>query len=350
MTDIIKTFSVGKNFVKTKGILLDQTSDTALVFFPEIHPGGVRGDLIRFKKNRIDKWEKIPEQDFRKLKYFEGTHIELGTKQLNLLLEEVKKRKSISEQGVKQGSTEYIVAEKDKIIVVDDENKKQLIQQVLEKGYSDDFWNLLISSYPNVANKLSAGHLQMQRGVIVNELEIRLGNDFSETIGEDSWQKWIYIHNWLFGVNYHKPIEKQKINITGIMPDYLFPTLDQFIDILEIKLPSEEVIIQDTSHIGSWVWSNSSNYAIGQVINYLGEIERLRLEIEKNIRDVYHLEFSLLKPRAFILIGQSANWTLLKKEGLRKLNNSLHGIEIITYTDLANRGRVFTDFSIDLVI
>jgi len=29
---------------------LDETPDIALVFFPEVHPGGVRGDLIRLKK------------------------------------------------------------------------------------------------------------------------------------------------------------------------------------------------------------------------------------------------------------------------------------------------------------
>lgn len=346
--DIIKTVSIGKDFVKTGGILLEQTSDTVLGFFPEIHPGGVRGYLIRFRKNRKDEWKKIPEQDFRKLQLYEGTHIELGTQQLSKLIAEVKKRESIAKQGVQYGLTEYIVAEKDKVIVVDDQNKKQLIQQVLDKGYSIDFWRLLINSYPDIANRLSAGHLHMQRKIIVDELEARLKGDFSETAGDDSWQNWIYRHNWLFGVNYHDPIEKQKINITGIMPDYLFPTLDQFIDILEIKLPSEEVVLKDDSHNGSWVWSNATNYAIGQVVNYLSEIERLRLEIEKNIRDVYNLEFSLLKPRAFVLIGESANWDLPKKEGLRKLNNSLHGIEVITYSDLVNRGRVFTDFSQDL--
>lgn len=348
MADTIKTISVGTDFVKSNGILLEQTPDTALVFVPEIYPGGVRGDLIRFKKNRSDQWEKIPEQDFRKLQLYQGTHIELGTQQLSKLIVEVKKRESISQQGVHSGLTEYVVAEKNKVIIVDDQNKKELIQQVLDKGYSDVFWNLLINSYPNVANKLSAGHLQMQRKNVVDELETRLKGSFPETTGDDSWQRWIYKHNWLLGVNYQNPIEKQKINIAGIMPDYLFPTLDQFVDILEIKLPSEEVILKDTSHNGSWVWSKASNFAIGQVVNYLSEIERLRLEIEKNIRDVYHLEFSLLKPRVFVLIGQSAGWDLPQKEGLRKLNNSLHGIEVITYSDLVNRGKAFTDFSKDI--
>ncbi len=347
MADIIKTVSVGKNFVKTKGILLKETSDTALAFFPEIHPGGVRGDLIRFKKNRKDEWEKIPEQDFRKLELYTGTHIELGTQQLTKLIAEVKKRESISEQGVQPGLTEYVVAEKDKVIVVDNQNKKQFIQQILENGYSTDFWRLLNESYPNLADQLSAGHLQIQRKKVVDELEDRLNNTYSEANGDDSWQKWIYKHNWLFGVNYQKPIERQKINISGIMPDYLFPTLDQFVDILEIKLPSEEVILEDQSHNGSWVWSKASNDAIGQVINYLCEIDRLRLEIEKII-NTDGLSFSLLKPRAFILIGKSEGWSMTKKEGLRKLNNALHGVELITYTDLVNRGRAFTDLSMDI--
>ncbi|OGM11934.1 hypothetical protein A2Z22_01735 [Candidatus Woesebacteria bacterium RBG_16_34_12] len=350
MTDTISTLSVGRDFVKTKGVLLEQTSDTALVFFPEIHPGGVRGDLIRFKKNRSDEWEKIPEQDFRKLQVYQGAHIELGTQQLRKLTDEVQKREQISKQGVQPGLTKYVVAEEDKVIIVDDKNKIPLIQQVLDKGYSTDFWKLLIISHPDLANKLSAGQLQMQRKAVVDELKERLTRSFPETASADSWQNWIYLHNWLFGVNYHDPIEKQRINITGIMPDYLFPTLDQFVDILEIKLPSEDIILQDASHNGSWVWAEASNYAIGQIVNYLGEIERQRLEIERNIRNVYGLEFSLLKPRAFILIGESFDWTLSKKEGLRKLNNSLHGIEVISYTDLVKRGEVFVDFGPDLVI
>ncbi len=35
MNDATKTKSVGENFVKTSGVLL-KTSDTALVFFPDI--------------------------------------------------------------------------------------------------------------------------------------------------------------------------------------------------------------------------------------------------------------------------------------------------------------------------
>ena len=91
------------------------------------------------------------------------------------------------------------------------------------------------------------------------------------------------------------------------------------------------------------MWSTKSNYAIGQVVNYLCEIDRLRLEIERQIDTVYRKKVSVLKPRAFILIGQSNNWTPDKKDGLRKLNDSLHGIEILTYSDLSKRGEALVE-------
>lgn len=343
MDEIIKTQSIGKDFVKTNGVLLKQTPDTALVFFPQIHPGGVRGDLIRFKKKRNEKWEEIKESDFRKLQLYEGAHIELGTGQLTKLIAEVAKRKMISEDGVQYGEEEYVVAKKNTVLQIDDQNIKEILEQLLENGYSDEFWGLISNSHPELADKLIAGHLQLHRKKTIDTLKSRLNQNLPETKGADSWQRWIYTNNWLFGVNYTKPIEKQKININGIMPDYLFPTLDGFIDVLEIKLPTFKVIEMDESHNGSWVWSKESNCAIGQVVNYLCEIDRLKLEIENQIKKTSGKEISMLKPRAFILIGRSEAWSKDQREGLRKLNHSLHGIEVLTYSDLVGRGEVFVD-------
>ena len=126
-------------------------------------------------------------------------------------------------------------------------------------------------------------------------------------------------------------IEKQRINIHGSMPDYLFPTTDGFVDILEIKLPKFEVI-KEGNHKGSWIWSPEANSAIGQVANYLSEIDKWAPAIEKEI------QLPLLKPRAFILIGRSDDWNSDKQQGLRNLNHHLHGIRVLTYTELVKRG------------
>ncbi|MFC1656291.1 Shedu anti-phage system protein SduA domain-containing protein, partial [Patescibacteria group bacterium] len=224
-------------------------------------------------------------------------------------------------------------------VIITDANKVSYIKKIIEAGFDEDIWNYFAESNPTLVTKLSYARILDAKQKIIDELALRLNTGgFAETSGDDSWQKWIHKNNWLFGVNYKKPIEKVKINITGIMPDYLFPTLDGFVDILEIKLPEDDVISKDTNHRGSWKWTAKTNEAIGQVVNYLGEIDRLRFEIEKDVKDQYKYEISLLKPRTYILIGDNTSWNVNKKDGLRKMNHALHGIEIITYNDLLDRG------------
>jgi len=175
----------------------------------------------------------------------------------------------------------------------------------------------------------------------LKEYEKRLEKNYPETQGKNSWQKWIYENNWLFGVNYQDPIQKEKVGFYNI-PDFLFPTLDGFIDILEIKKPTFDVIIEDKNHAGSFVWSSETNRAIGQVVNYITQIELNQLQLKERINQeygkIYESKIFTIKPRAFILIGRSDNWKEQKREGFRKLSYSLHGIEIITYTDLYKRG------------
>ena len=176
----------------------------------------------------------------------------------------------------------------------------------------------------------------------LDELQVRLTKDLPETKGKNSWQRWIYEHNWLFGVHYlSPPIQKEKVGFKSI-PDFLFATLDGFIDILEIKKPTFDVIREDSSHAGSYAWCPETNTAIGQVVNYIQQMELNQLQLVKLINqaygDQYQMTINLLKPRAFILIGNSDGWNTPKKEALRTLNYSLHGIEVLTYSDLLRRG------------
>ena len=86
----------------------------------------------------------------------------------------------------------------------------------------------------------------------LSELQTRLNSTkgFHETKGDNSWQSWIFQNKWLFGTQYLPPIEKKKVGFDSI-PDFLFPTFDGFLDIIEIKLPKFEVVRKDDSHAGS---------------------------------------------------------------------------------------------------
>ena len=174
-------------------------------------------------------------------------------------------------------------------------------------------------------------------------LRQRLTQDFHETRGKESWQHWIYENNWLFGVYYMSPpIEKYRVGFRSI-PDYLFATLDGFIDILEIKKPSFDVIQEDSSHPGSFAWCPETNKAIGQVVNYIQQMELHQLELTNLINEKYGLQYemhiNILRPRAFVLVGNSDNWPDTKIKALRMLNYSLHGVEVLTYSDLISRGK-----------
>lgn len=177
----------------------------------------------------------------------------------------------------------------------------------------------------------------------IEELQERIKREppHAETRGKNSWQNWIYKNNWLFGIHYQTAIEKEKVGF-GNIPDFLFPTIDGFLDILEIKLPIHDVILKDDSHSGSYRWSQKASEAIGQVVNYLHQLELHQLEIQQKIireyPDKYKSGIFSIKPRAFILISNKDGWNEIKVEALRKLNYSLHGIEVLTYTDLLNRG------------
>lgn len=140
------------------------------------------------------------------------------------------------------------------------------------------------------------------------ELEKRLSKNYPETKGKNSWQSWIYENNWTFGIHYQTPVQKEKVGFSNI-PDFLFPTLDGFLDILEIKKPDVPVIKKDDSRPGSYIWAPKANEAIGQVVNYIHEIELHQLEIQRNLernyKDLFETKIFTIKPRAFILVGNS---------------------------------------------
>lgn len=339
----VHTKTVRKGVAKSNTVKLIKTANTAIHFEPILHEGGVRGRLIKYKKTSAKTWDELKPSNFtaHALGSMEKVVVELSTEATTTLFNELKSRDNIVDQGIPDGSAEYIVAKKSDVLVINDENKRAILKQILEEGLSDEYWDLIAQSQPDLANRLASGHIQHVRAKTVSELKRRLAQDFPETSGPNSWQSWIYENHWLFGVNYQEPLEKQKINLQGVMPDYLFPRIDGFVDLLEIKLPTHKVIALDSSHPGSFRWAAETTKAIGQVVFYLAEIERQQLEIEAHIYNRLNRSVSMLKPRAFILIGNSEDWSSQERAGLRRLNHSLHGIEVLTYRELIHRGEAF---------
>jgi len=341
MYNTISTKSIGYGISDVeKDFVLCEKPMSRLIFHAKIHDNGIRGKIIRQRReSKKDIWIPDKKINIRDLKKNEGINLDLNTKAVTKLHEAILELANIlKKHGIEYGKHDYTIVNSEDVIITED-NKTSYIKKLIGAGYDDEVWKYLIETNPSLATKLSYSRIHEIKKKIVEELRVRLEKGgFSETAGDDSWQKWIYKNSWLFGTNYKKPIEKVKINIRGIMPDFLFPTLDGFVDLLEIKLPDDNVILEDKSHAGSWKWTSEVNKSIGQVVNYLCEINRLAPELEREMQKNCTRNISFLKPRAFILIGNSTSWDTDKKEGLRKMNYALHSIEVLTYKNLLDRG------------
>lgn len=342
MDDTITTKSVAKGFANiVEDFVLYEKDMSRIVFQAQAHTGGVRGTILRQRReNKQDIWISDQAIPIRQLEKNEFLNIEISTAGVSKLYNAIQKVSDlVKEHGIPYGQNEYKVVDPRNVIITDD-NKSIYIKKIIDAGFAEDVWKNLAHTFPEFATKLAYAKIKQDKQKAVEEFKYRLNSLqlFHETSGSDSWQRWIYQHSWLFGVNYKKPFSQQRINPKGIMPDYLFPTLDNFTDILEIKLPTDQVIFSKDSHPGSWFWTPATNTAIGQVVNYLSEIERNRLNLQETFSREYNDRICLLKPRAYILIGNSKDWDDVKKEGLKKMNHALHGIEILTYYDLLLRG------------
>lgn len=191
-----------------------------------------------------------------------------------------------------------------------------------------------VNYYNNLFQKLKISVYQRS----IEEFVTRLEESYHETKGDDSWQAWIYKNRWLFGSQYGELIQKERVGFDNI-PDFLLLTGDGFLDVLEIKKPSATILVEDESHPGSYRWSAEVSEALGQSDHYLTEMNSHHLEISQRIKERHNLEINAIKPRAIVLIGKSENWSHKKRERFRSLNQLLHGIEVISYTDLLRRGQ-----------
>lgn len=154
---------------------------------------------------------------------------------------------------------------------------------------------------------------------------------FNKKHTEKDYEIWFLNNHWIFGTEY-LGVEKVKIAWKK-EGDIILTSTDGYQDIIELKLPSETVLLYDSSH-KDWYPSAALSKAITQGITYIQESEDARTIIRAKEK------LPFLKPRAKIVIGRSEDWNSDKQDSLRKLNSSLQNIQIMTYDHLlasANR-------------
>jgi len=147
-----------------------------------------------------------------------------------------------------------------------------------------------------------------------------------DEVSEKQLQNHLNNNPWMFGSEYSQLIDRKAWTRDNKVDFMLRRTVDNFLEIIEIKTPFKEpLLLYDNSH-NSYYPSAKLSLVLGQVMRYIEELDRDRNAI------ISKDQYDPLKIRARAIIGRDGNKN--HQIALRNLNAHLHRIEIITFDQL----------------
>ena len=140
------------------------------------------------------------------------------------------------------------------------------------------------------------------------------------------FQKHLEVNPWMFGSEYSELLPRKTWTRDDRLDYMLRKTVDDYLEIVEIKTAFDEALfLKDTSH-NSYYPSSKLSPLIGQVTQYIDEVERNRDSI------LMTDDVDTLKIRAKVIVGRDGYAE--HQAALGSFNAHLYRIEIITYDQL----------------
>lgn len=197
--------------------------------------------------------------------------------------------------------------------IINDEEFNEIIRANINS--TDDFYKLLsIQKMELGINKLE----DIIYGNYKNELEI---------------QKFLRENIWMFGNDFTFIAENGKINAQNIL-DIMPKNIESYVDIIEVKLPNEQLFNFDQNHNNHYPTSDLTK-AISQTQNYIFELEKRTNDEEYQIKN----NCKIIKPKGIIIFGSKEQLKRSEMEYLRILNSSYHNLKILTYQQLLEKAK-----------
>lgn len=223
-------------------------------------------------------------------------------------------------------------------ILSNDSTKITVLKQILESPGTNknQLFEILKNNYPNLDKKLLAHKLVAARRKSLEEFENALYDPNKKE--RNFWQPFLEKNRWMFGISYIFLLNEDRIDLWDT-PDYILESEDGFIDIVEIKHPHFDF------------WQKGASGSFKKYRDYLQPSEELRGGITQASNYIFQLEKRFsdpdwcrrnkceapVKPCCIIIFGRSNKWEIEEKTAFRLLNDSLHGISIITFDHLYSR-------------
>jgi len=171
---------------------------------------------------------------------------------------------------------------------------------------------------------------------LLRDFEMRL----AKPAKEQTWQSFFKKSLLILNPSYIELIEKPNISLSIQLPDFLLLSVDNYVDVYEIKLPETTLLVLDKSH-KNYYWTAEISKAISQVENYIDSISKQANALTVEIRSQYKLDLNVVRPRGYIIAGHSREFRSSEKrrDDFRLLNESLKNTNVIPYDDFLIRFR-----------
>jgi hypothetical protein len=250
-----------------------------------------------------------------------------------------------SEEIAELDSRDYILTSDDSDLVevlsqiierveeIDDGRPREVLDEMIEGiaalGESLDSIDLSQEILDTDALRAESMIQQAKISNAVSQLQSKIEDDNSEDDFQDLFEK----YPWFFGNQYIDRVDRELL--PGAQVDFALKSINGYLDIIELKTPDADIVRFDGSH-DNWVPRAGLTQATVQLQNYIRKSERLQdyIENEQGVQ--------VLKPRGTVVAG--SNLTQEQRNGLRVIESHLTRVNLVTFTDLLERGRRMEEF------
>jgi hypothetical protein len=355
MSDTLSTHSVARGFVTSEDIVLSITPRTRIVFQAGIHAGGVRGYVVRQKIGGDGTWKDSNEVNFARMPADCGVSIELDTAATTKLYEKLTQLYRLHAHGVEDGDNTYVIAKPEEVLVVNDRNKAQAIQGLLNEGYPEEYWEALSCSNPDLASQLAAAKIHFDRQQAIRTFQLSLAIHKTD---EGYWQRFFQDHPWMLQSAFSSPVfmlcgetylgGKMPVGRQGkggVATDFLFADgSTKSFAVVEIKTPGTHLIGplyrgEDDEGYDNGVYAMHTDLT-GGIVQTRNQIAVAVEDFQSVLGDMYMGKINRVHPKGVLVIGSASTLNPRQKESFNHFRHGQHSLTVITFDELYNRLRL----------
>ena len=341
MEEGINIQRTSKVTLETTDILIRETKTTRLILRPVVvdnfkNPeNSIKCWIIAQKKGVNENWDEINELPLSSFKKGEWSKLELKTEDVSKILGALEAiKEQFNENGISfEGKYSLIKGEEIRLLAELAKFDRDILIEKLK--------NINPEHLENLSETIKLSRLEK----LIKEIKSN-----SENPKEEYWQKLFENEAWLLSQIFSQPVvvikDKPYLGGKGIensggqYSDLLIQNLlTKNTAIVEIKTPKTNIIgskYRSTYNMDSEL-IGSVNQLLKQRQTYLNQYYVLKAESK--------IDFISVNPKCFLVIGSIASFQNDKEKihAFENFRNTLKDLEIITYSELYKKLKVFRD-------